>query len=1269
MKNSSSKLLSIPMLLLLSCVLGSAETPSDYQAAVIADTPLAYWRLGEPPGDPGDIIQATNQGSLGTDFNGKFLNGVTVGVEGAIAGDADTCATFSAANAQKIDIPWSDELNAPEFTVELWAKVTGGSGHRSPLTSRGDFPQRGYIFYANPSNVWQFWTGSGEQTGWNSISGPAVEDNAWTHLAGSYDGATIRFYVNGQEVGSSEAVVGPNDAEVLRIGGGATEGAGSFFFEGNVDEVAVYSTVLSAEQIEAHYQGGISGGQAGSYAEMIQADSPTGYWRLGETGDTTPPAVPAPNSGSLGEAADAVYLNGVTRGLPGAIVGDSDTAASFDGSGQKLEIPHLAELNQESFTIELWAKTREGSTGHRSPITSRNGSPVSGYIFYASPQNMWEFWTGSGSVWNVISGPELFAEEWAHLVGSYNGQVMRFYVNGELAGSRAVPVSLNTETLLRIGGGETEDPVGDYFFNGEIDEVAVYAGALSQERVLEHYVTGSGGNPFPIAPWILEDPESLIVFAGTDEVTLSANVTGSLPLTYRWTFNGADIADVNTPFITLTDVTVEDDGEYILIVSNSEGEAETFPAYLTVDPTMIPDILLQPESQSVFAGGSVSFMVEATGSISFQYQWQLNGVDIADATEASLVLQNVTDAQQGNYSVKVSNEAGTTVSEMATLSVITPEPGSYAATVIEDNPISYWRLGEEYGAMLIVDSIGGNPGIPSDSIILGEPGALADEDDTAVYFDGASKVDVAFTEALNPEVFTFEVWANVESGSTGYRSPMTSRADGPQRGYIFYANPNNEWQFWTGAGSSWHNVAGPTVVEDEWTHLVGVYDGTTKSFYVNGVLVGAAETSVSLNDEHGLRLGAGATEGTGNYFFQGYVDEAAVYNTALSSDRIMAHFLAGLGSSTPPAIIQQPQGQTVLAGSTVTLDVMAFGSVPLSYQWKLNGQDIADATEASLVLEDLSSAQAGNYTVDVSNSAGALTSSEATVTVITLPDKTYTQLILDDAPVAYWRLDDQSGTVATDSMGGYDGEYLNGVSLGSLGALIDDDNTAATFSSADQQKIDVPHSFDLNPEIFSIEVWARVTGGASYRSPLTSRADGPQRGYIIYATPDDIWQFWTGNGAGWDSISGPAVAYNQWTHLVGAYDGSLKRFYVNGVEVGSQEVWVQTNDEAILRIGGGASEGPGSFFFEGDVDEVAVYDQVLSPEQVLVHHAIGGPASTEPPVIAISSSAGEIILSWDFGVLQSADEIGGPWEDVPGANPPTLNVTPVAARKFYRLEQ
>ncbi len=92
--------------------------------------------------------------------------------------------------------------------------------------------------------------------------------------------------------------------------------------------------------------------------------------------------------------------------------------------------------------------------------------------------------------------------------------------------------------------------------------------------------------------------------------------------------------------------------------------------------------------------------------------------------------------------------------------------------------------------------------------------------------------------------------------------------------------------------------------------------------------------------------------------------------------------------AVPPTIQTQPRSVTVTAGGTATFSVTATGTAPLAYQWKRNGVNIAGATSATLTLVNVTEAQAGTYTVVVSNAAGSVTSVAVNLTVLpaeTLP--------------------------------------------------------------------------------------------------------------------------------------------------------------------------------------------------------------------------------------------------------------------------------------------
>jgi hypothetical protein len=1007
-----------------------------------------------------------------------------------------------------------------------------------------------------------------------------------------------------------------------------------------------------------------------AYRDEVLADEPVGYWRLGEAESATT----AVNAGSLGPAGNGTPINGVFFGGQGALSGDNDGAAYFDGAQSRIEVSFAPELNTPVFTIEAWARVSSVSAGYRSPMASRDDSPQKGFIFYADPDGNWQFWTGTGAQvgWNVVGGAFVEPDLWAHLVGAYDGVHKLFYVNGVLVGGNLSVVTPNGARVLRIGASATESPVGDFFFVGDIDEVAMYDRVLSPDRVVAHFRAGAGIDPSPdVFPGFAVQPAGAGRFRG-EEVTLSAIGTGSLPLAYQWKKGDVNLPGATGMMLHLSNLSSDDGGDYSVEISNAAGSLVSDIATLTVEDLSRPEITSHPRSRTVLPGSTASFTVAATGSTTFEYQWSFNGQDLSGATNVTLTLTNIQSANVGAYRVTVSNPAGAAISDPASLQFPAPATQSYSATILEDEPAGYWRLGESSGD-IAVDVTGANDGIFLNGVTLGQPGALAGDADTAAGFAGANltKVDVAWSDRLNATAFTVSLWAKVTGGGGTYRSPLTSRADFPQRGYIVYADPANVWQFWVGnAAGGWASLSGPAVQNGTYAHLAGVYDGTTLLFYVNGVL--AAESAVTLapNDEAPLRIGAGATEGDGNFFFEGDIDEVAVFDKALGEDRILAHYVAGYPLTTPPTIITQPRSQAAPPGANVTFSVGAAGGLPLEYQWRLGGQDLLTASASSLTVSNISAANAGSYDVVVRNAGGATTSMVATLTIPARPAEPYMEVVRGAGPRAYWRLGESAGEVAVDLIGGDDGVYLDGVTLGVPGAIAGDADTAVSFDSAVSQKIDVPWSDVLNPPVFSAELWARVTGGSgNYRSPLTSRADGPQRGYIFYAEPGNTWQFWSGKGdtSGWDSIPGPAVRPDAWTHLAATYDGATKRFFVNGIEVGISTAAFAINDAAVLRIGGGASEGPGNYFFHGDVDEVAIYDTVLPQEEIVRHYLAGAPVLQEITLSVSRSDAG-LVVTWSGGTLESSPAIRGSWSVVADVTSPAT-ITPALAATFYRVRQ
>ena len=203
---------------------------------------------------------------------------------------------------------------------------------------------------------------------------------------------------------------------------------------------------------------------------------------------------------------------------------------------------------------------------------------------------------------------------------------------------------------------------------------------------------------------------------------------------------------------------------------------------------------------------------------------------------------------------------------------------------VTDGLVAHWNLNDASGT-----TVGDSSGNGHEGTLVGDPQWTDGYFDGALDFDGTGdEVEIPFHETLNQETFTITAWANARTGGTGHRAVVSSRADFPQRGYIFYCEPGNTWEFWIGAGANhWKPVRGPAVNLDEWEHLVGTYADGNHKFYVNGEFIGEENFDISVNPNEEFLIGAGANETANhNYRFLGIIDEVRLYNRVLTEDEI-----------------------------------------------------------------------------------------------------------------------------------------------------------------------------------------------------------------------------------------------------------------------------------------------------------------------------------------------------------------------------------------------
>ena len=785
--------------------------------------------------------------------------------------------------------------------------------------------------------------------------------------------------------------------------------------------------------------------------------------------------------------------------------------------------------------------------------------------------------TASGALLPV-NGPTLPLNTWTHLVGTFDGTTLRLYVNGALAASAAAqgPVASGSGPAFIGRLGQNLYP-----FQGSLDEVAVFPVALSADRVRNHYLGGA--------------------------VTLGLSATATAGGTVHTTAQA----------------------------QATEADPDSSNNALSLDST-----ITTPRADLALTGSVSPEPANVGDTLTYQLTLANNGP--ARATNGTVQVTMPEGLTPGSATSSQGSCASSGQVTSCALGAI--EVGGPTQQVFTDRPLGFWRLGDAAGSSSALDASGNSlTGAVDPGVSFRQPGAISG--DTAATFPGSGPAIVVPASAVLDLANTVSVEAWVRPTLAGQNGGIYEKT---VNGWV-----NSQYMLFLEAGVAKFRVRtasgallpvdGPVLALNTWSHLVGTFDGSVLRLYVNGVLAATSAAAGPLSSGSGPsfigRLGQNL------YPFQGSIDEVAVFSGALSPDRVRAHYLGGVvsirlnatatagGTSRTTASAAATESDPDLSNNTVNFDSTINSSradLALTGTVSPEPANVGDTLTYQLTLANKGPARASAGTVQVtlgsSLTAGTATTSQGTCSTSgqvtscalgALDVSSPSAQVLADHPSGYWRLGDPAGSaVALDASGnGISGAVDAGVSLGQPGAVAGD--TAATFPGSGPA-ITVAPSVVLDlANAVSVEAWVRPTSAGQNGAVFEKTVNGWVNSQYMLFLEAGVAKFRVRTtGGGLLPVDGPTLPVNTWTHLVGTFDGTTLRLYVNGVLAASAAA------QGPLNSGSGTAFigrlGQNLYPLQGSLDEVAVFPTVLSPERIRAHY-LGGVVTLQLTATAAAS--------------------------------------------------
>jgi hypothetical protein len=1173
--------------------------------------------VSHPPVDTSGLVAAygfeEGGGTLADDKSSSNNDGTVNGPLSTDAGRFGRALSFDGIN-DRVDVPDSASLDlTDQMTLEAWVKPAQHAAWRTVMLKENGSANLTYAMYGsswndNPSGH----VNPGTEQWTRGVSPLPVA--TWSHLAVTYDGATLRLFVNGAQV-SSAAITGgliQTSTGALRIGGNAIWGE---YFKGEIDEVRVYRKVLTAAQITTDMQTPVQAGAPPSAGpEVMGQFAPPQTW----------PLVP-------------VHIATLSNGK----------LAVWDGFD--------AALNSEREWDPNTGMFNSIPTG-RNLFCAGHVTLPDGRLFVAGGHIEANVGTKSTSIYNPNNRQWFFGQDM---------QRARWYPTvTTLPDGRLLVVSGDNITL-----NAPNMPVP--LKNGSETLPEIYDVNTNQWTPLQN-----GQRRMPLYPFMFVLPDGRVVDAGPDLTTRTLNTTTGVWTTVAQSPVDGHSAVMYRPGKILKSGTWADP-DYVGIQSTNRAATIDFnvanPQWTEIAPmhhgrsyhtlTVLPD-------GKVFASGGES-ETDGIDRSKAVFPTEIWDPDTGVWTEAAahqrpreyhssaLLLQDgrVLLAGGGAFPPNAQDEASaeiysppylfrgprptitvapTNVNLGSTFTVQTPDAasidkvslirmGSVTHNFDMDQRFMYLNAHQDGANTLSVDAptnrnvaipgwyylfINNGQGVPSKGwIVKIDPPATDTAAPTAPSAATATStddhVDLSWNASTdNTGVTEYRVHRSTTAGFTPSAANRIAtvttgtsyRDNGLSPGTYHYVVVAADA---AGNASPASNEANATVTGDTTAPTVSVtapanaatVGGTVNltanaaddrgvtsvQFKVDGTNVGSPDTSAPYTASWNTTTGS-----------NGAHQITAVASDAAGNSATSAVVNVTVDNGSPPTVsVTAPTAGATVTG-TINLTANAADDRGISgVQFKVDGANAGaeDTTAPYSVSWDSRSVLNGARTITAvarDTDGNLVTSAGVTINV----SNATTGL------VGAYGFEETTGTNANDSSGGARTGTLNGPTrstAGKFGSALSFDGINDWVTIPDANALDLTNAMTL-------EAWVRPSAISSWRTVLMKEQSGGLA-YGIYANSNTNRPSAHITTSSEQDTRGTAqLAVNAWTHLAVTYDGTTLRLYVNGVQASSKAIGGSiVTTTGVLRIGG---NGVWPEWFAGLIDEVRLYNRVLTAAEV-----------------------------------------------------------------------